>query len=454
MMEESPDAGSFLTYDQFCDLLGAATWKQAYNYWTIAGLIAEEQLTAGGLPQRYSGSRQFLFEDDTQVLPLEVFWLKWNLFTALCRRVLQLHQTNLRPHLGIEPAKVQIRVSFPVDSWMPTRWLFALKLVVPELSLLESVKLSGEGSLSLFVPPQNHSSLFVAPVIREWPRGRQETVTALIRSSEQVRNRTEPGIQGLVHVHVISDTIVSSEFSEQDVFALHVQTSARGSSPICMWGRKVEAAERGFVLSGMTEAMPMSDWDNLQKNTAQVFSNSKLVIYKAFHVPCDLYSLGMMLGQTLLVNEDQNMGQVGRALQKVIGGLEPLVVGIGPNDTQTLSKRLTARLKEFGAVFSKSAMMHQRQAGLDVEAVLPDDLWYDALILGLRLVSWIPNFSICTGAGDYDNKAPYKVMEQVVQAAERLTHRIRIELFGCRQRNREILEACDLVRAELANRNG
>jgi hypothetical protein len=38
----------------------------------------------------------------------------------------------------------------------------------------------------------------------------------------------------------------------------------------------------------------------------------------------------------------------------------------------------------------------------------------------------------------------------VTGEAERLGERIKVELFGSRQRNREILEACDMVRAELA----
>ncbi len=441
----------YLQWDEFCDVLGGARWEQAHEVWVGAGLSPERRTSLYSLAPLFLRSRQFLLSEGGPCHPLEIFWLKWNLFTSLCRKVLAVHRDYQRPHLGLCPAQVRVRVASPVDDWLPVRWLFAVELADTAVasSFLHD-EMPSEMAQSLFIPPHQWSSLVYAPPItREWPLGREEPATVLIRSLDRIHEELDGEVRGLLRVHLISSKISGSEFSERDVFRLTFSLPDGDRFPVCLWARKVESAERGIIVSGVANALPLSVWDRLVKSSERVFPEAKTSVYRTFHVPCDLYSLGMLLVRALLVNEQQTIGQVEEALRRVVNGLDPVVQGIDQHDDKALSERISSRLKDEGTVFSKSAIMYQRDDQHMAPSLLSDNLWYDALILVLKLVSWIPGFSICRSYGIYDSHRVDAHAEQVLLLAEHLGDQIKTELFGSRQRNREILRACDRVRNEL-----
>ena len=164
----------------------------------------------------------------------------------------------------------------------------------------------------------------------------------------------------------------------------------------------------------------------------------------------DVYSVGVLLCRALLVNRDQTLQQVEARLSRVIEGLEPVVQGIDLMDHVTLYMRLSSLLQEEGRVFSSTSVLFSQDGSSNSESLLPEDIWYDALLLALRCMSWIPGFSICPSAAAYDMRQIDQPLQEVTRQAEELDHRIRLELFEAGQRDREIGEACKRIRSELA----
>jgi len=441
-----------LQWDEFCDLLGGAGWDEIHARWRVAGLSTEQEAAAPLLASRFGNAQQFLFEHKEHSLLVEVFWLKLNLFKALCRQVLVVHRDHRRPHLALDPMHARIRLVSPLACWSPARWLFSIEIAQPTgaLPCLDKA-IPPEMAQSLYTPPSNAASAFMTPLMQEWPFGREVRATILVRSMDRLHEDETATVRGMLRVHVISDQIVGGGFSERDVFRLTLGLPHGESDPVQLWARKVDVVERGIVVSGVTDPLPPVLWDRLQRDRRAVFSESRAAVYRSFHVPCDIYSLGMLLIRALLVNKTRNFRQVQEAVHKVAKSLDPIVQGIEPDDDWTAHQRLSLRLQEEGRVFGISSVMYDENVRPPSEATGTGDVWYDALILALKLVSWIPRFSVCGSVGDYNNTHVNIHLERVLGEAERLAERLRIELFEANERNRKVEQACARVMAELTS---
>jgi hypothetical protein len=443
-----------LQYDEFCDLLGGCSWDQAIERWTSSGLSPGRRQILPALKPFFSSASQFLFSGDPAAFPLEVLWLKWNLFIGLCRKIQTIHRELQRPLLNLVPSRVRVTVPDSPGEFLPARWFFSLDTnelrVAPPFELPE---MPPELASRISFPPSDLDPIYCAPLVRHGALGDEETVTALIRSMERIRESKESkegAVRGIVETYLTSENIRASEFSLADVFRVTLRFHDEGATPVHVWSSKEISQERGLLLNGVTEPVPPSVWESLEKARQKVFSRSGVAIYKSCHVPCDLYSLGMILMRTLLVNGDQEMPGVEQGVRRVADGIGSMVQKLGSLDGKILPKRLRVRLQEEGGLFSKGSVLFHREGGGKPAESIPDEIWYDALLFGLRLLAWTPGFGFCENHGDYDIERPDDLMEKVTGEAERLGERIKVELFGSRQRNREILEACDLVRAELA----
>lgn len=447
-----------IQWDEFCDLLGGAMWTDACAQWSFENLTPERRQLLPILASRFTDQRQFLFSNSTEaVFPLEIFWLKWRLFAALCARVLALHCDRRRPHLGLHPAQIQVMIPDVADPLLPARWNFAVNLSNADGALPFVHEQMPPALMDrLFQPPHSVENLYQAMELRDWPLGKSESVTVLIRSMERVRlqEMKEPEVRGIVQLHILTDTLLASAFSEKDVFHVHLNVSQGGTTAVRVWGSKVESAERGLVIRGVTEPIPPAVWEQLEQNQKHVFNQSKAVFYRAFHVPCDLYSLGVILLRTLVGQRVESIARLESALPQLLRSLEKIVKNVGSTDPLILSQRFRRLLNEEGALFSQKALVYPTTDSPLSETMVPDDLWYDGLQLAFRFMARIHDFGFCGTSGDYDLENPYQPMEQALTEVIRLGEWISLELFGSRQRNRDILSACQVLREELMQKEG
>lgn len=417
-----------LSWDKVCDLLGGADWAT----------IPEPAHSLPPFRAKFPSGRQFLFEDEPGRLPLEQLWLKLSGFAGLCRRVAEFYRQVQRPYLSLDPAHISLRVSDQSFAWLPARWLFAMELDVAKgAQPLVHETMPKEMARDIFIPSGNLDAAYAAPVMRQWPMGRELSVTVLLRSIERLPDDTDEQLsRGLLRAHVFSETVSFADCSEQDAFHLALKLPGNGATLIHLWARRVEEAERGLIVSGVTDPIPTAAWNQLERAKQQVFSDTGAKVYRAFHLACDLYSLGMLLFRALLVHQSRSLEQVQQHIAGLLERLEPLVQGLDPDDHWTLFSRVSERFKEQGEVFPSPSIS------------IPESVWYDALICGLRLVSGIRGFSFCDHMGTTDNKPVPEALQRATRAAEHLAEQARIELFDAAARHRDLMRVCDRALAE------
>lgn len=435
-----------LQYDEFSDLLGGAVWEEALDRWSRSGFSMARQQTLRSFGSYFSSSPQFLFSEDRQRYSLELFWLKWNLFTGLCRRIQGIHQEHQRPLLNLQPAHLRLTMAAATEPFLPVRWGFSLD--TSNLQLADRFTPPGmpaDFPAQLFSPSPDAHPLYSAPLVRRQGLEQEETATLLVRSTERMRDSPPGEIRGIVQAQLVSDQLKGADYSLGDLFLVAPNLSEEGES-LRIWASKRGSAERGVLLEGVTEPVSPAVWEGFEKARQKVFARSEVMIYKSLHIPCDLYSLGMILFRTLLVNDRQEMEGVYEAVDRTAGQLGPISLSLENQEKQFLSRRLRFYLRKEGEILSKKAIFHRHQERENGCEAIPDDLWIEALLIGFRLIQNRAEVPLDQLGG---------LMERVTADAERLGGRIKLELFGSRERNREILEACDLIRKELSEvRNG
>lgn len=436
-----------LQYDEFSDLLGGAVWEEALDRWSRSGFSTARRQTLRPFASYFSSPPQFLFSEDRQRHPLEVLWLKWNLFVGLCRRVQGIHQEHQRPFLNLQPAHLRVKTAESTEAFFPARWGFSI-----DASNLQSADrftppgVPADLPAQLFSPPPDAHPFYAPALVRREGLEQRETATLLVRSTERMRDSPPGEVRGIVQAQLVSEHLKASDYSLGDLFLATLQLPEAEGEPVRIWATKRASAERGVLLEGMTEPVCPAVWEFFEKARQKVFSRSEVVIYKSLHIPCDLYSLGMILFRTLLVNDRQEFEGVHQTVGKTAEQLGPISLSLDDQEKQFLLRRLRFYFRKEGETLSKKALLYRQQDRENGCDAIPDDLWTEALLIGFRLVQNRGEIALDQLGG---------LMERIAADAERLGDRIKLELFGSRERNREILEACDLIRKELSGvRNG
>jgi hypothetical protein len=220
-----------------------------------------------------------------------------------------------------------VHPSDPTFTWLPARWLFAVNLDEGQGSTpLVHETMRKEMAQEIFVSSGEIDPTYTAPAIKQWPMGRELPVTVLLRSVERIPDDVdEQASRGLIRAHMFSDEVAFADFSEHDVFHITLRLPGSGTTKISLWARKVEEAERGLVVSGVTDAIPQVAWSQLERAKQQVLSDARTEVFRAFDHACDLYSLGTLLFRCLLVNPSRPFEVVQHELSAVLERLEPLV---------------------------------------------------------------------------------------------------------------------------------
>lgn len=421
-------------WDAFCDLLDGISWHQIEPR-----LLSSEAGTGrdiAALKEQLCGAGQYFFDTDLHRKPLEILWLKLSVFESLCRWVSRVHERTQRPLLALDPAHVRIAIPDRGRSYVPVRWggnltVAALAGIDPPLV----IDMPAEMARGLSVLPDDVSRLYAAPAVRGWPLGRTVAATALIQSADLIPDEEPHVVRGLLRIHVIADEIEGREFSERDVFRVILPLGAARSKEVCVWARKCETPERGVVLSGVTDAMSPELWKAFSQASQQVIGDARAVVYRSFPTSADVYSLGMLLLRALLGSDPHQWDRLQEAVPGLIDRLAPAVQGVDPSDRYTLHLRVREHLLEFGDLFTSRHV--------------PEELWFDVLVLVLRAVSKIKGFSYSASAPEV---APFSTRSPVNELSWdviRIAGRVRVELFEADSRDAAIRSACDRALAEL-----
>jgi len=418
----------FLSWDSFCNLLDGLAWDTGQY-----SLVLQEELKKPG---------QYFFPPSSSQHASEIFWLKLFLFERLCRQVALYHERIRQPLLLLDAQQVGVVLTESNLGYVPVRWRSDIQLPLrdaepssnPEAMLLIQEGMPLEMAEALTTVPSDIDTAYLSPLVRAWPRGREVRGTALIISIDPILEEGNLGIRGLLRIHLITDEIVARDFSNQDVFCI-MFPQVLADAGVRFWGRKVEEPERGIVLSGVTECVSSEVWRELEAKRQEVISAAKGTIYRSYSSVHDIYSLGMLLLRALWGSNSTQWNGVLTLLPDLVDGLSPAVQGMETSD----SHMMHVRVKEY------------LSGRIDCQApsTISGDLWWDAILIGMRAVSRIQDFSYTLaieGTPGPFEKTPLEILRHDVM---HVAHRARIDLFEAAERDAAILTVCGSALDEL-----
>jgi len=421
--------GCIFTWAEWCDLLDDGNGMGVDGKPAVPLRLGDGKIMPS-LDRRLTSPGQYFFEANPAKRAIEIFGLKLSLLEAVSNAAAEGHERHFRAFGIIEPEIVLVDGPGQSGSGVPVRWRVSatVRPVSPEIPNRLGT-MPEEMAKGLVLLPPDADLTFAAPLVKQWPLGRELCVTALVQSADVIPDDDVTEVRGLVRVHIIADELVAREFSDQDVFRVTFSAGTDRDGEIALWARKVDSPERGLVVSGLTDAMPSDRWNVFAQTTEQVRSTAKANVYRSCSPKTDVYSCGMLLLRALLGMDAGRWYRVCEALSVVLESIEPLVQGVDREDDFTIHARGRDRLREWGDLFEQSS--------------IPQELWWDGLLTALRACSQLEGFGYgLTGSG----RSPLRDLAHDVGC---LGRRVRQELFEAHERDTMIARVCDRVLADV-----
>jgi len=424
-----------LHYDEFVDLLGGADWgevRRNAEAMAPARVAALEALSAA-----FSSPFQWVYRYDTAGLfSIEVLRLKLIAFTQLCRGLHTLHAKSRQPHLNLNPLCAMAVVPAPNPD-LPSRWNFQVKVLDPASPYrFQPLATLPEVAGDVFIPSPDVEKTYTSPIIRQEQLGSEETVRVTIRSM------TAQGGGMRLAVDVVSPRKRLPDYKPRDLVRIVASSPIQWLEGVDLWGTLLEPLDGGYRVSAYLS-------QSREGAKVPVTFDGRISFYRRYSIPCDLYSLGMLLFRTLLVNDVRDMFTVEEAINRVMNKLLVGLEGAIQPDFRYIAGMLHFQIEAEKQVFDPKSVLYLTADRNAKENGIPTLLWSDLLLCAFRLISNIPGFSFCAHHGDYNPDKPEATLDEVLSTLEVLNTRLQIELFGALDRDREIAAACDDVIAEI-----
>jgi hypothetical protein len=427
-------------YDEFADLLGGARWEQIRDRLLPPTAPGRAGLLSA-LEARYTSGPQWLYAGDASGrFSLEVLRLKLALFGQLARGLRRYHAACRQPHLDLGPAKVMVGVA-PAGSALPARWNFQARLIglaSPHRSFPGAS--AGEAPSDLLFPAPDADPTYLSPLVREGSLGGEESMRVSLRSVSAA------GAGVVLEGAVSSERVRLDGYRAGDVVRIVPSSAAGALEALTLWGALAEREERAFRFTArLPKAVP-----SLAPGRPVPDFNALVAFYRTFHVPCDLYGLGMLLLRAVLVNDERDIFAVDDAVQRVLKKLALRFAGKAPPSARQVQTELASLVEQERGVFGAASVFYARDDREGRPVAIPPALWRDLLAFAFRLLTNLPGFSVCADHADYPADRPEAVMDKVLADLSLLEARVDVELFARADRDREISELCAELVAELS----
>jgi hypothetical protein len=255
-----------------------------------------------------------------------------------------------------------------------------------------------------------------------------------VQSVDSIPRELDGELQALVRIHLATEKLPAREFTIHDVF--QVSLPIHGSSRIVrVWARKIETPERGIIVSGATETISNDMMGPLLKLDQQVLRDTRVALFRAFPLSCDVESLGLLFLRSLVAPHARAFPDVARNVRELVTRITPAVEGMDLDDAYTLHTRMRERFLELESML--------RTPGI------PDELWFDGLILVVRCLSAVSGFGFGAHASEGVGRESSNSVGVILREVAHLAARAKVELFEPEQREATIQRACEHVLAEI-----
>ena len=335
-------------------------------------------LLGSGQARKEAGedSRLLFSFDDSGLDAVEILTLRLIAFYRAVRSVREYHRLFGEAHLDINTESLLCRPGRPVAG-LPSLWNFDIRL---DPGLPRSSIIPAEGQ-SFRLPPDEPKAPFFSQSLRDFlltgRRSGELKINRFIREKESENlwriegQLLDPG--GIFPIPRSEDWIEIR--CPEDPYGLGLDGLFARVDP-----RKNARKGKGFM-SILSETLPLREesTERIGKIGGARLPNVYYRVYPSFGPADDLYSLGMLLFQCLLVNDEQDLGSVADDL--ALMNLRDL----DPDRIRAIGKQQISRQPgSWGppAVFFDAIDRSAQRANS-----IPEDVWLAVITLALRMVA-------------------------------------------------------------------
>jgi hypothetical protein len=362
--------------------------------------------------------------------------LKVGLFAHLCEATAALHRHTRAPHLGIVPSRVLAALPAGSDG-LP--WLWRLGVRLAGLGNARPREQPDDVAANVvYARPRLIDPTFAAAALRQLP-------IADVPATVVPRQVSEGADGTILELDVRADSVDAGSVSDRDRVEIAI-VQGRPPLSLSLSGTIVGQSERVLRVRTARSRVDPTALATLRQLVDQPLTRGRMTVQPCLHVPADVHSLGMMLLVSLLGHDRRGAGEVASAVQDVCERLVLAARGRAADDDRVIVEQAVRLLGS--EAFAKEHILADPGVRPEVARGIPDELWLEALLLGLRAVTTLRGFSICRSPADFDPGHPEVKTEFLLQTARGLARRIDAALFGLPGRAREMHQVLARVARE------
>jgi hypothetical protein len=371
---------------------------------------------------------------------LEVLRLKLGLFAQLCRAVATYHRHAQGPHLGLTPARVLVALDAEPSS-LP--WLWRLGVRLGGLGTARPRELAGLAEALPVTPyerPLLVDPVFAPPLLRETALADLPAVVTPLALT------TSADGAAVLELSLESDAVELSGVTRNDLLDVAI-VQARPPLSLKLVAVPSGSAARGLRLRTLPFAADAALRDLLSQLRGTPLPRARFSVHPCLHVPVDVHALGMLLLVGLLGHASRSPAAVGAAVHEIRQRLLQRARAASDDGGDALVAEAVDALS--AGAFAKRHAFAEPETHEAAAGAIPDALWVDALVIGLRAVTWLRGFGICRDAADFDPQHPEVKTEYLLELVESLIRRVDGVLFGLPGRDSEVRAALDRIAREM-----
>lgn len=436
-------------YDEMCDLLGGVRWKEFFKTHLGDGATEGQTFRLRNVERLIEFGRRYLFAGDGSGLDaLEILKLKWTLFTQACQSVYEFHRRCGTAHLRVEPQHMMVRMD-PTGEYLPTMWQFRTHLIslgAPAVDLSAEHGETGE----ILMLPFNSNPVYDAEIVRNSSFGIVQRGGFLLTSLDETDKAGRYIIKAEIHHEGVGMGWLS--LKDRIKITLRHIVGTSDLSFFCLRDPDHDYSQRELIVRSHPIELSEQQVRALTRIHGVKVHNAGFALYPLFQVPCDIFSLGMLLFRTLVVNDEQGIGDVSLGLEGLkqdLSGVSRLEFDEG-QESDFWEALIEGHVRhDVAKIFGREQIFYSADDRYeDRPNAIPEKLWNEALALGMQMITTLDGFSICANHGDFDHQYAAGKMEPVLRRSQEILRKMDTALFSMSKRNAEIRAAIDSVMNE------
>ncbi|MCL4806538.1 MAG: hypothetical protein KJ062_01880 [Thermoanaerobaculia bacterium] len=440
-------------WDEWSDFVGGRTEADLVPPAAPESLEAEScRRRVEWLLESLPPTGRFLYgHDGPGVDAVEVHYLKMTAFRQLAAAVLAFYRATGQPHLDLHPGHVLLD-SYGAGSALPALWTFEVRL-----HGLSSATKSSSFGVEVVVPPHEPMFPYAAPEILEFR-------LAARRPGDVYLSDIEPADAGLgvkVEGRLSDPNGLFPRPEEPDWIHVTFPDEALGLGIDALVVRRKPGTPATYEeLTFVSEPVDLDDAavKRLRRSFGVRLPGARYKVYPRFGAPSDLHSLGVLLLRVLAGGERTDFPLVLQSIQRAATAAARTKEGDPLPRRQLHQRPDAARVRRqdqalepaTAALFDRSRVFWKDEDRVPGRPnAIPPALYERSVLLGLRLVTRIPGFSIATAPGDFVPEDPTGRVEQALRETDEVVAELRSLLVHRQPLHFEIQDVlAELLEAE------